>query len=97
MKKPIRVSSDTTSTFSDLPPINSRAEYQWKLFGVLNGEMINLTHDPNVNLQLLDLNSDNRLDRAEWNTMEGITEYYLIAQVILATNALHLDSDRDRK
>jgi len=94
MKKLIRVSSDAGSTFSDLPAINSRVQYQWKLYGNLNGTMIDLTHDPNVNLQLLDLDSDNRLDRAEWDTADGITEYFLVASIILATDAVHLDSNR---
>ena len=56
--------------------------------------MVDLTHDPNVNLQLLDINLDNVLDRAEWSTTDEITEYYLVASIILATDALHLDSNR---
>jgi hypothetical protein len=91
----IRVSSDTGSTFSDLPTINSRAAYQWKLYGDLDGTMVDLTHDSNVDLQLLDLDSDNRIDRAEWSTTDEITEYYLVAKIILATDGLHLDSNRD--
>ena len=31
-KQLIRVSSDTAETFSDLPTINSRLPYQWKLY-----------------------------------------------------------------
>jgi hypothetical protein len=57
--------------------------------------MVDLTHDSNVDLQLLDLDSDNRIDRAEWSTTDEITEYYLVAKIILATDGLHLDSNRD--
>jgi len=95
MKQLIRVSSDAGSTFSDLPTVNSRVQYQWKLYGDLNGEMVDLSHDTTVDLQLLDIDSDNRLDRAEWNTTDDITDYYLVASIILATDALHLDSNRD--
>jgi hypothetical protein len=95
IRKLVRVSSDTDATFSDLPPINSKTQYKWKLYGDLNGTLVDLTNDPNVNLQLLDLNSDNSLDRAEWSTTDGITEYYLVAKIILATAGLHLDSDRE--
>ena len=94
-RKLIRVSSNTTGTFSDLPTINSRVEYQWKLYGDLNDTLVDLTNDPTVNLQLLDLDSDNRLDRAEWSTTDDVTEYYLVASIILATDGLHLDSDRN--
>jgi hypothetical protein len=95
IRKLVRVSSDTDATFSDLPPINSKTQYKWKLYGDLNGTLVDLTNDPNVDLQLLDLNSDNSLDRAEWSTTDGITEYYLVAKIILATDGLHLDSDRE--
>ena len=57
--------------------------------------MVDYTNDPNVNLLLLDLDSDNTLDRAEWSTTDGVTEYYLVAKIILATDGLHLDSNRD--
>ena len=95
MKQLIRVSSEAGSTFSDLPTVNSRVQYQWKLYGDLNGTMVDLSQDATVDLQLLDIDSDNRLDRAEWNTTDGITEYYLVASIILATDGLHLDSNRD--
>ncbi|MEJ2259732.1 MAG: hypothetical protein P8X78_04380, partial [Nitrosopumilaceae archaeon] len=93
--KLIRVSADTAATFSDLPAINSKLDYQWKLYGSVDGEMVDYTDDPNVNLLLLDLDSDNTLDRAEWSTTDGVTEYYLVAKIILATDGLHLDSDRN--
>jgi hypothetical protein len=93
IRKLVRVSSDTEA--SDLPPINSKTQYKWKLYGDLNGTLVDLTNDPNVDLQLLDLNSDNSLDRAEWSTTDGITEYYLVAKIILATAGLHLDSERE--
>ncbi|MGD2107445.1 MAG: hypothetical protein PVH93_07545, partial [Nitrosopumilaceae archaeon] len=95
IKKLVRVSSDTINTFTDLPPINSKAAYEWKLFGDINGTLVDLTDDPGVSLQLLDLNYDTTLDRAEWNVYDGITEYYLVAKIILATDGLLLDSDRE--
>jgi hypothetical protein len=95
VRKLVTVSNDTQNTFADLPEIESRVQYEWKLYGDLNGTLVDLTHDPEVDLKLLDLNSNNRLDRAEWSTTDGVTEYYLVASIILATDGLHLDSNRD--
>jgi hypothetical protein len=95
LKKLVTVTNDTDATFSDLPEIESRVQYQWKLFGEVDGNLVDLTNDPSVDLTLLDLDSNNKLDRAEWKTTEGVTEYYLVASVILATDGLHLDENRD--
>jgi hypothetical protein len=62
IRKLVTVSNDTEATFADLPEIESRVQYQWKLFGDIDGKLVDLTHDETVDLKLLDLDA-----RVEYN------------------------------
>jgi hypothetical protein len=77
--KLVRVEPGATSTFSDLPTMDSGIVYNWKLFGVENGQMIDYSDNLKVSFTLVDSNSDETLDRAEWTVINNIVDFYLIS------------------
>jgi len=82
LKKLIKVSPGTKKSFSNLPDAVT-THGKWKLYGIVDGEKIDYTDDPEVLFTLLDSDGDGIEDEAKWNVPEGITEFYVEAEIVI--------------
>ena len=82
IKKLVRVESDATSTFLELPSNDSGIVYTWNLYGLESGHLVDYSNNPEVNFSLIDSNYDGTVDRAEWNIINNVTDFYLISEII---------------
>jgi len=82
IKKLVRVESDATSTFLELPSNDSGIVYTWNLYGLESGHLVDYSNNPEVNFSLIDSNYDGTVDRAEWNIINNVTDFYLISENI---------------
>ncbi len=82
IKKLVRVESGSTSTFLELPSGDSGIVYTWNLYGLESGSLVDYSNNPEVNFSLIDSNYDGTIDRAEWNVINNVMDFYLISEIL---------------
>ena len=82
IKKLVRVESGSTSTFVELSLGESSTMRTWELYGLENGSLVDYSNNSEVFFSLVDSNSDGTLDRAEWNIINKVTDFYLISNIL---------------
>jgi len=88
LKKYLKVSKDSKKTFSSLP-VSSNSHGSWKLYCIVDGEMLNCTDDDGVSFTLVDTDGDGEYDAAKWNVPEGTTEFYIAAEIVVINVQSH--------
>ena len=78
----IRVESGSTSTFLELPSVDSGTIHSWKLYGLENGSLVDFSNNPEVAFSLVDSNIDGTLDTVEWRIVNNVTDFYLIYEIL---------------
>ena len=82
IKKLVRVESGSTSTFLELPSTDSEIMYNWKLYGLESGSLVDYSINPQVSFSLVDSNNDGTFDGVEWNIINNVTDFYLISEIL---------------
>ncbi|HEU03802.1 MAG TPA: LamG domain-containing protein, partial [Nitrosopumilus sp.] len=82
LKKYIKVSQNSKETFSNLPD-SSNSHGSWKLYCVVDGEKVDCTDDDGVSFTLVDTDGDGEYDAAQWNVLEGTTEFYIESEITI--------------
>jgi len=82
IKKLVRVESGSTSTFLELPSTDSKIMYNWKLYGLESGSLVDYSINPQVSFSLVDSNNDGTFDGVEWNIINNVTDFYLISEIL---------------
>ncbi len=78
----VRVESGSTSTFLELPSTDSKIMYNWKLYGLESGSLVDYSINPQVSFSLVDSNNDGTFDGVEWNIINNVTDFYLISEIL---------------
>ncbi|MCZ6582218.1 MAG: hypothetical protein O6761_03490, partial [Thaumarchaeota archaeon] len=84
LKKYIKLLKNTIKASSDLPDSSTYGLWtntKHRLYGIVDGKLVDYTDDPRINFRLIDVDGDNKNDKAVWDVPADVTEFYIVAEI----------------
>src|SRR3990170_391626 len=100
-QKTVTVKSDSelhysnVKSYSDLPEDLVASGVEFKLYWMIDGVKTDVTSDPRFAVEFVDSDGNGIVDKMQWIVPQLSEQVFLIEGIIPATNAQHLDSNRN--
>src|SRR3972149_6859179 len=100
-QKTVTVKSDSelhytnVKSYSDLPEDLAASGVEFKLYWMIDGVKTDVTSDPRFAVEFVDSDGNGIVDQMRWIVPQLSEQVFVIEGIIPATNAQHLDSNRN--